>query len=99
MYLPPVVSLPHWRLRASIRTVPVSGQDGDHAALMCGTPDGLSIRKDARELGKGAAPDSHHAVTVLHQQRLDVVGVGGWSNGVTLNAVFSGSHYRLRRTT
>lgn len=72
-------------------SVPVSGQDGDHAALnrVARGTQTVSVWKDARELGKGAAT----IATMLADGSTpaDVPGVEQWSggpNGVTLNAVF-----------
>ena len=72
-------------------TVPVSGQDGDHAALnrVARGTQTVSVWKDARELGKGAAT----IATLLADGSTpaDVPGVVEWAggpNGVTLNALF-----------
>jgi len=72
-------------------SVPVSGQDGDHAALnrVARGTQTVSVWKDARELGKGAAT----IATILADGSApaDVPGVEQWSggpNGVTLNALF-----------
>lgn len=72
-------------------SVPVSGQDGDHAALnrVARGTQTVSVWKDARELGKGAAT----IATMLADGSTpaDVPGVEQWSGGpggLTLNAVF-----------
>lgn len=71
--------------------VPVSGQDGDHAALnriALGTQT-VSVWKDARELGKAAA---NIAFLLANGAPLDdVPGATVWSdgpNGVEMNAIF-----------
>ncbi|TWG49667.1 D-xylose ABC transporter substrate-binding protein [Aminobacter sp. J44] len=72
-------------------TVPVSGQDGDHAALnriALGTQT-VSVWKDARELGKAAAEIANQ---LADGKALDQVeGATKWSdgpNGVGMNAIF-----------
>ncbi|MGQ7846197.1 D-xylose ABC transporter substrate-binding protein [Granulosicoccus sp. 3-233] len=72
-------------------SVPVSGQDGDHAALnrVARGTQTVSVWKDARELGKGAAT----IATMLADGSTpaDVPGVEQWAGGpqgLTLNAVF-----------
>ena len=71
--------------------VPVSGQDGDHAALnrvALGTQT-VSVWKDARELGKAAGSI---AVALANGAAMDAVdGAQKWSggpNGVEMNAIF-----------
>lgn len=71
--------------------VPVSGQDGDHAALnrvALGTQT-VSVWKDARELGKAAG---NIAVSLAKGTMMDKVdGAQKWSggpNGVEMNAIF-----------
>jgi len=72
-------------------SVPVSGQDGDHAALnrvALGTQT-VSVWKDARELGKNAA--SIAAMLADGKSMSDIPGSVSWSggpNGVDMNAVF-----------
>ncbi len=72
-------------------TVPVSGQDGDHAALnrvALGTQT-VSVWKDARELGKNAATIA--SVLANGTSMADVPGAVKWSGGpggVEMNAVF-----------
>lgn len=70
--------------------IPVSGQDGDHAALnrvALGTQT-VSVWKDARELGRKAA---EIAVDLAKGTRLgDIAGAGKWTSaaGVTMNSFF-----------
>ncbi|MDA4844561.1 D-xylose ABC transporter substrate-binding protein [Hoeflea poritis] len=72
-------------------SVPVSGQDGDHAALnrvALGTQT-VSVWKDARELGKNAAVVA--SVLADGTAMADVPGAVKWSggpNGVEMNAIF-----------
>lgn len=72
-------------------SVPVSGQDGDHAALnrvATGTQT-VSVWKDARELGKSAAEVA--SMLAGGTAMADVPGSGNWSggpNGVEMNAIF-----------
>ncbi|MCT7377356.1 D-xylose ABC transporter substrate-binding protein [Chelativorans salis] len=72
-------------------SVPVSGQDGDHAALnriALGTQT-VSVWKDARELGKAAAEIANSLAEGTAME--DVEGAMKWSdgpNGVEMNAVF-----------
>ncbi|MDN2565387.1 D-xylose ABC transporter substrate-binding protein [Aquibium sp. A9E412] len=72
-------------------SVPVSGQDGDHAALnrIAKGTQTVSVWKDARELGKAAAQiaDQLAAGTAMDE----VEGATAWSdgpNGVEMNAIF-----------
>ena len=72
-------------------SVPVSGQDGDHAALnrvALGTQT-VSVWKDARELGKAAAEIANQ---LSDGTAMDAVeGAMKWSdgpNGVEMNAIF-----------
>jgi len=71
--------------------VPVSGQDGDHAALnriALGTQT-VSVWKDARELGKAAANIAFLMASGTPLE--DVPGATTWSdgpNGVSMNAIF-----------
>ena len=72
-------------------TVPVSGQDGDHAALnriALGTQT-VSVWKDARELGKNAAKIANDLASGTGMA--DVDGAEMWSggpNGVEMTAIF-----------
>ena len=72
-------------------SVPVSGQDGDHAALnrvALGTQT-VSVWKDARELGKNAAVAA--SVLADGSAMSDVPGAVKWSGGpggIEMNAVF-----------
>ena len=72
-------------------SVPVSGQDGDHAALnrvALGTQT-VSVWKDARELGKAAAEIANQLAEGTAMA--DVAGAEKWSggpNGVAMNAIF-----------
>jgi len=72
-------------------SVPVSGQDGDHAALnrvALGTQT-VSVWKDARELGKNAAIIA--SVLADGTAMADVDGAEKWSGGpagIEMNAVF-----------
>ena len=72
-------------------SVPVSGQDGDHAALnrvAMGTQT-VSVWKDARELGKNAAAIA--AMLADGKAMADIPGAVQWSGGpggVEMNAVF-----------
>ena len=72
-------------------SVPVSGQDGDHAALnrvALGTQT-VSVWKDARELGKNAAAIA--AMLADGKTMADIPGAVQWSGGpagVEMNAVF-----------
>jgi len=72
-------------------TVPVSGQDGDHAALnrVARGTQTVSVWKDARDLGKNAA----EIATMLADGKAmaDIPGAVQWSggpNGVELNSMF-----------
>lgn len=72
-------------------SVPVSGQDGDHAALnrVARGTQTVSVWKDARALGKNAA----EIATMLADGKsmADVPGAVQWSggpNGVEMNAIF-----------
>lgn len=72
-------------------TVPVSGQDGDHAALnrVARGLQTVSVWKDARELGKEAGNIA--AMLASGQAMSDVPGAVKWSggaNGVEMNAMF-----------
>lgn len=72
-------------------SVPVSGQDGDHAALnrvALGTQT-VSVWKDARDLGKAAAEIANALAEGTAPEDID--NVVKWSdgpNGVEMNAVF-----------
>lgn len=72
-------------------SVPVSGQDGDHAALnrvALGTQT-VSVWKDARELGKNAAIAA--SLLADGQSMSDIPGAVKWSDGpagIEMNAVF-----------
>lgn len=72
-------------------SVPVSGQDGDHAALnrvAMGTQT-VSVWKDARELGKNAAEVA--SMLADGTAMADIPGAVQWSggpNGVEMNAIF-----------
>ncbi len=72
-------------------TVPVSGQDGDHAALnrvALGTQT-VSVWKDARELGKNAAAIA--SLLAKGTAMADVPGAVKWSGGpggVEMDAIF-----------
>ena len=71
-----------------IKGVPVSGQDGDHAALnrVALGSQTVSVWKDARELGKDAA-----AAAVQLASGKPVTGAASWSGGekkVSLQAKF-----------
>ncbi len=72
-------------------SVPVSGQDGDHAALnrvALGTQT-VSVWKDARELGKNAAAIA--SMLADGKAMSDIPGSQSWSggpNGVEMTAVF-----------
>jgi D-xylose transport system substrate-binding protein len=73
-----------------LQGIPVSGQDGDHAALnrvALGTQT-VSVWKDARELGKTAG---EIAVQLAKGTKLaDIPGTQQWKSpsGVTMNATF-----------
>ena len=76
-------------LTAQGMVVPVSGQDGDHAALnrvALGTQT-VSVWKDARELGKAAA---EIAVALATDAAKPVAGAAPWTSpsGTTMNALF-----------
>jgi len=71
--------------------VPVSGQDGDHAALnrVARGTQTVSVWKDARELGKNAA----QVASMLADGKAlnDIPGSNSWSggpNGVEMSAIF-----------
>jgi D-xylose transport system substrate-binding protein len=72
-------------------SVPVSGQDGDHAALnriALGTQT-VSVWKDSRELGKAAAEIANQLADGTAMDA--VTGATKWSdgpNGVEMNAIF-----------
>ncbi|MBE0694448.1 MAG: D-xylose ABC transporter substrate-binding protein [Aquamicrobium sp.] len=72
-------------------SVPVSGQDGDHAALnriALGTQT-VSVWKDSRELGKAAAEIANQLADGVAME--DVEGAVKWAdgpNGVEMNAIF-----------
>ncbi len=72
-------------------SVPVSGQDGDHAALnrvALGTQT-VSVWKDARDLGRAAAEIANQLAEGTAME--DVEGAQKWSdgpNGVEMNAIF-----------
>lgn len=72
-------------------TVPVSGQDGDHAALnrVARGTQTVSVWKDARELGKAAAKD---AILLAEGKGVDelpnAVKWSGGAKGVEMNAEF-----------
>ena len=72
-------------------SVPVSGQDGDHAALnrvALGTQT-VSVWKDARDLGRAAAEIANQLADGVSME--DVDGSEKWSDGpqgVEMNAVF-----------
>ncbi len=72
-------------------TVPVSGQDADHAALnriALGTQT-VSVWKDSRELGKAAAEIANQLADGAALDEVD--GATKWSdgpNGVEMNAIF-----------
>ncbi|MFK7854241.1 MAG: D-xylose ABC transporter substrate-binding protein [Granulosicoccus sp.] len=72
-------------------SVPVSGQDGDHAALnrVARGTQTVSVWKDARDLGKNAA---EIAIMLADGKTMaDIPGSAKWSggpNGVEMNAVF-----------
>ncbi len=72
-------------------SVPVSGQDGDHAALnrvALGTQT-VSVWKDARELGKNAAVAA--SLLADGQAMSDIPGAVKWNGGpagIEMNAVF-----------
>ena len=72
-------------------TVPVSGQDGDHAALnrvAMGTQT-VSVWKDARELGKAAAEIAAMLADGTAMSEIpDAVTFDGGPNGVEMNSVF-----------
>ncbi len=70
--------------------IPVSGQDGDHAALnrVAKGTQTVSVWKDARELGKAAG---EIAVALAGGSKMaDVAGAQQWTSpgGTTMNAVF-----------
>ena len=70
--------------------IPVSGQDGDHAALnrVAKGTQTVSVWKDARELGKAAG---EIALALAGGSMMDAIdGVQSWTSpgGTTLNAVF-----------
>ena len=72
-------------------SVPVSGQDGDHAALnriALGTQT-VSVWKDSRELGKAAAEIANQLAEGAAME--EVEGAQKWAdgpNGVEMNAIF-----------
>ncbi|MDZ5699151.1 D-xylose ABC transporter substrate-binding protein [Chelativorans sp. M5D2P16] len=72
-------------------SVPVSGQDGDHAALnriALGTQT-VSVWKDARELGKAAAEIANQLAEGTAMEEIE--GAVKWSdgpNGIEMDAVF-----------
>jgi len=72
-------------------SVPVSGQDGDHAALnriALGTQT-VSVWKDARELGKAAAQIAGKLADGAKMEEIEnVVKWADGPNGVEMNAVF-----------
>ncbi|RME17481.1 MAG: D-xylose ABC transporter substrate-binding protein [Alphaproteobacteria bacterium] len=70
--------------------IPVSGQDGDHAALnrIAKGTQTVSVWKDSRELGKAAA---EAAVAMINGTKMeDLPGVVKWTSpsGTTMNAIF-----------
>lgn len=72
-------------------TVPVSGQDGDHAALnrVARGTQTVSVWKDARELGKAAGDIA--SMLADGKAMTDIPGAVKWSGGakgVEMNAVF-----------
>jgi D-xylose transport system substrate-binding protein len=72
-------------------TVPVSGQDGDHAALnrVARGTQTVSVWKDARVLGASAAEVA--AMLADGTAMSDIPGTGAWSggpNGVEMSAIF-----------
>ncbi|MCP4316989.1 MAG: D-xylose ABC transporter substrate-binding protein [Hyphomicrobiales bacterium] len=72
-------------------SVPVSGQDGDHAALnrVAQGTQTVSVWKDARDLGKNAATIA--SILASGTGMSDVPGAVQWSggpNGVGMNAMF-----------
>jgi D-xylose transport system substrate-binding protein len=72
-------------------TVPVSGQDGDHAALnrVALGSQTVSVWKDARDLGRAAAEIANQLADGVSME--DVEGAVTWSDGpqgVEMNAVF-----------
>ncbi|PKP70111.1 MAG: D-xylose ABC transporter substrate-binding protein [Alphaproteobacteria bacterium HGW-Alphaproteobacteria-4] len=76
-------------LTAQGMVVPVSGQDGDHAALnrvALGTQT-VSVWKDARDLGKAAA---EIAVALANDAAKPIEGAAPWTSpsGTTMNALF-----------
>src|SRR5690606_14135730 len=72
-------------------SVPVSGQDGDHAALnrvALGTQT-VSVWKDARDLGKAAAEIANQLADGTAMDAVE--GATKWAdgpNGVEMNAIF-----------
>lgn len=78
-------------LQAQGLNVPVSGQDGDHAALnrVARGTQNTSVWKDARELGKAAG--SIAAMLADGKDGADIPGAVKWSGGakgVEMNAIF-----------
>ncbi len=72
-------------------TVPVSGQDGDHAALnrVARGTQTVSVWKDARELGKNAASVAAMLADGKSMEEIPgVVKFSGGPAGVELNAIF-----------
>ena len=72
-------------------SVPVSGQDGDHAALnrVARGTQTVSVWKDARELGKAAAEIAAMLADGTSMEEIpDAVKFDGGPNGVEMNSVF-----------
>ena len=72
-------------------TVPVSGQDGDHAALnrVARGTQTVSVWKDARELGKAAAEIAAMLADGTAMSEIpDATTFDGGPNGVEMNSVF-----------
>ena len=86
----PAASLPPLKPRALLARVPVTGQDGDHAALnrvALGTQL-VSVWKDSRVLGKSAAEYAN--MIAEGKSAADIPGVikfSGGQKGVEVNAV------------
>ena len=72
-------------------SVPVSGQDGDHAALnrVARGTQTVSVWKDARELGKAAAEIAAMLADGKSMDEIpDMVKFDGGPNGVEMSSVF-----------
>jgi D-xylose transport system substrate-binding protein len=78
-------------LQAQGLNIPVSGQDGDHAALnrVARGSQNTSVWKDARELGKAAGSIAGYLAAGMDMGAIPgAVKWSGGANGVEMNAIF-----------